>query len=81
MKTTIEQTVSKKSIFDMTASEIKEHIRPTAEKAIQHAFDKDSYITYFDEAVCSDGMLIREYRDHKELVIFKDGKATFVRNL
>ena len=82
MKTLLEKPVSEKSIFDMTEAELQERIKPTADKARQAAFDKNTYLTYVDEELCPEGTMIREYKDRKELVRFgEQGEAIIVRNL
>lgn len=67
----------------MSAAELTEAIRPTAEALIRQAWDKGSYITYFDKALChSDDMMIHEYRDRKELVrVLGVGKAELIKLL
>jgi len=74
---------SSTSVFEMSAAELTETIRHTAESLIRQAWDKGSYITYFDKALCSsDDMMIHEYRDRKELVrVLGVGKTEFLKVL
>ena len=59
----------RKSVFEMSAEELSERLRPTAEMLTQEAWDNNSYIVYFDEKLCpADDIMVHEYRDHKELV-------------
>jgi hypothetical protein len=71
------------SVFEMSANELMETIRPTAETLIRQAWDKGSYITYFDKALCpSDDIMIHEYRDRKELVrVLGLGKTELIKVL
>lgn len=68
---------TRKSVFEMSAEELRERIGPTAEKVIRDAWDKNSYITYFDENLCpSTDVMVHEYRDRKELVRVKENGET-----
>ena len=72
-----------KSVFEMSAEELTEKIRPTAERLTREAWDKGSYITYFDKTVCPDsGVMVHEYRDRKELVrVLGGGKTELIKVL
>jgi hypothetical protein len=79
-------TVSKslrKSVFEMSAEELYERIRPTAEKVTREAWGNNSYVTYFDELLCpSTDYMVHEYRDRKELVLVKEnGEIQFSKIL
>jgi hypothetical protein len=71
------------SVFEMSAEELTETIRPTAEKLTKEAWDKGSYIVYFDKNLCpAADIMVHEYRDHKELVrILGVGKTQLVKIL
>lgn len=51
MRTT-ETKYLRKSVFEMSAEELRKRIRPTAESVKRAAWDKGSYITYFDFEIC-----------------------------
>jgi hypothetical protein len=74
---------SLKSVFEMSAEELRERITPTAKKAIMDAWDKNSYITYFDEKLCpTKDVMVHEYRDRKELVqIAENGETRLIKIL
>jgi|GEM_PF-1107575 len=74
---------SKKTVFDMTQQEFKELIRPVAEQVLQETWEKDAFITYYDEKICPDtDTLVQEYKDHSELVrIDGQGKAMIIKQL
>lgn len=58
-----------KSIFEMTDSELQLSVRPVTETIRERAWDKGGYISYYDAGVCPGiDYVVREYRDHKELV-------------
>lgn len=60
---------AKKSVFEMTPEEMREHLRPIAEKAKQDALDEGSWFSYKNELCVQDDMFIHEFKDgHKELV-------------
>ena len=67
----------------MSANELTETIRPTAEAIIKQVWDKGSYITYFDNVLCpSNDMMIHEYLDRKELVrVLGVGKTELIKVL
>jgi hypothetical protein len=73
----------KKTVFDMTPKEFKELIRPVAEQVLQETWDKNAFITYYDERICPDtDTLVQEYKDHSELVRIDDqGKAIIIKQL
>lgn len=72
-----------KSIFEMTDSELQQIIGPAAETIRKRAWDKGGYISYYDADVCpSIDYIVREYRDHKELVRLNEaGGAELIRTL
>lgn len=60
---------AKKSVFEMTPEEMREHLRPIAEKAKQDALDEGSWFSYKNELCVQDDMFIHEFKDgHKELI-------------
>ena len=70
------------SIFELSDEELRERLRPTSERIKQEAFAKNSYLTYYDKALCPDTTYaIHEYRDRKELVKLENGKAHLVKLL
>jgi len=79
----MKSTIKQKTVFDMTPDEFKELIRPVAEQVLQETWDKDTFITYYDEKVCPDtDTLVQEYKDHSELVRINDqGKAVIIKQL
>jgi hypothetical protein len=83
MKTVLEKPLQEKNIFEMTLAELRQRIKPTAEKLIQEAWDKNTFISYYDEALCpGDDTLIHEYKDRKELVRVNDeGNTELIRIL
>jgi hypothetical protein len=69
-------SINTKSIFEMSAEELRERLKPMAETIKKRAWDRHSYISYYDEAVCpGTDFVIREYRDRKELVQLSDSGA------
>lgn len=72
-----------KSIFEMTNSELQQVLLPAADAIRKRAWNKNSYISYYDETLCPGiDFLVREYSDRKELVRLNDkGEATFIRAL
>ncbi|GGB29491.1 MULTISPECIES: hypothetical protein [Mucilaginibacter] len=50
---------------------------------MRETFNRNSYLTYFDKAVCPDtGYMIHEYRDRKEQVQIDDkGTAHLIKIL
>ncbi|HEY4198445.1 MAG TPA: hypothetical protein VGM63_23055 [Mucilaginibacter sp.] len=88
---TIHQTMSSEtandlrsvSIFELSDEQLRERLRPAYEAMTQKAFANDSYITYYDPAVCPTNLhMVHEYRDRKELVrLDENGKALFLRNI
>ena len=67
----------------MTPEEFKELIRPVADQVLQETWDKNAFITYYDEKICPDtNTLVQEYKDHSELVRIHDqGKAIIIKQL
>jgi hypothetical protein len=67
----------------LTTEELRERLRPTAEKAKEDAWAKNSYLTYYDKTLCPDTTYaIHEYRDRKDLVkLDENGKAHFVKTI
>ena len=72
-----------KSIFEMTDSELQEAIKPATDIIRERAWNKGGYISYYDTLVCPDAnCVIREYRDHKELVRLNEaGEAELIKVL
>lgn len=80
---TLSKDIRSKSVFELSADELTERLRATAESVREDAFRRNSYITYYDRNVCPDtSYVVREYRDRKELV-WVDGEGTghFVKTL
>ena len=71
------------SIFDLSQDELRERLRPTAEKIKKEAFAKNSYLPYYDPLVCpTTAHAVHEYRDRKELIwVDNTGKEHFVKTL
>jgi len=82
MRTTAKDLRSK-SVFELSAEELSERLRPTADAVKRDTFKRNGYITYFDKSVCPDtNYMVHEYRDRKELVLIDDnGKAHLVKIL
>ncbi|MES2063444.1 MAG: hypothetical protein V4456_16065 [Bacteroidota bacterium] len=72
-----------KSVFDMTPTEFKDLIRPVADEVLQETWEKNAFITYYDQNICPDtDTMIQEYKDHKELVrIDEQGNAVVIKQL
>ncbi|MEO5892368.1 MAG: hypothetical protein ABIQ31_19120 [Ferruginibacter sp.] len=72
-----------KSVYEMSAEELTEKTRLTAKKLTCEAWDKNSYITYFDKTLCtSPDIMVHEYRDRKELVrVLGGGKTQLIKTL
>lgn len=72
-----------KSIFEMDEFELQQATRPAEETIRKQAWDKGGYISYYDDSVCPGvNYVIREYRDHKELVRLKEaGDADVIKIL
>lgn len=72
-----------KTIFEMTDSELQQAIHPAAETIRKRAWDKGGYISYYDAGVCPGiDYVVREYRDHKELVRLNEaGDSELIRKL
>jgi hypothetical protein len=70
-------------IFELTDEQLRERLRPAYEAMKQSAFDKGSYITYFDPSVCpTSAYAVHEYRDRKELMWMDDNyQEHFVKTL
>ncbi|MGZ3752677.1 MAG: hypothetical protein ACXVB0_03480 [Mucilaginibacter sp.] len=68
--------------IDLTTEQLRERLRPIAEKAKENAWAKNSYAAYYDKALCPDPTYaIHEYRDRKELVKLENGKAHLIKIL
>jgi len=82
MRTTAKD-IRSKSVFELSAEELAERLRPTAEAVKHEKWEQNGYLTYFDETVCPDDThMVHEYRDRRELVqIDKDGTAHLVKLL
>ncbi len=82
MRSTVKDLRSK-SIFELSAQELAERLRPTADTVMRETFNRDGYLTYFDKVVCPDtSYMIHEYRDRKELVRIDDkGTAHLIKIL
>jgi hypothetical protein len=74
---------SRKSVFEMSAEELRERVAPVAERIKKEAWAKNSYVTYFDEKLCpSTVFMVHEYSDRKELVRIKpNGETQFIKTL
>lgn len=82
MRSTVKD-VRSKSIFELSAQELADRLRPTADAVMRDTFDRNCYLTYFDKAVCPDtDYMVHEYRDRKELVRIDDkGTAHLIKIL
>lgn len=82
MRSTVKDNRSK-SVFELSAEELSERLRPTADAVKRETFKRNGYLTYFDKAVCPDtDYMVHEYRDRKELVrIDSKGTAHLVKIL
>ena len=71
------------SIFELSDEELTERLRPTYEKIKQEAFEKNSYLTYYDPLNCpTTAHAVHEYADRKELMrIDGSGIEHFVKLL
>jgi len=80
MRTT-ETKDPRKSVFDMSADELRERILPTAERVKKEAWDKGMYVTYSDAKLCpGPDLYIHEYRDRKELVrVSENGEVELIK--
>jgi hypothetical protein len=69
---------AKKSVFEMTPEEMREHLRPIAIKAKQDALDEGSWFSYKNELCVEDDMFIHEFKDgRKELIKVGDETGNF----
>jgi hypothetical protein len=82
MRSTVKD-IRSKSIFELSAQELAERLRPTADAVMRETFSRNGYLTYFDKAVCPDtDYMVHEYRDRKELVRIDDkGTAHLIKIL
>lgn len=82
MRTTTKD-IRSKSVFELSAEELSERLKPTADAVKRETFARNGYLTYFDQAICPDtSYMVHEYRDKKELVQIDDkGKAHFIKIL
>jgi hypothetical protein len=87
---TLHQTMSSTTTNDprslpaigLTTEEHRMRLQHITEKVIKDTWAKNSYLTYFDEALCPDSSYaIHEYRDRKELFKLENGKAHLVKIL
>jgi hypothetical protein len=82
MRSTVKD-VRSKSIFELSAQELSDRLRPTADAVKRETFNRNGYLTYFDKSVCPDtSYMVHEYRDRKELVQIDDkGAAHLIKIL
>jgi hypothetical protein len=60
---------AKKSVFEMSPEEIREHLKPMAQQLKQTALDNGAWYSYTNELCIEPDMFIREYKDgRKELI-------------
>lgn len=80
---TLSKDIRSKSVFELSAEELTERLRATAESVRQDTFRRNGYIAYYDQKVCPDtSYVVREYRDRKELVrVDSEGIGHFVKIL
>ena len=71
------------SVFELSDEELTERLRTTYEKIKREAFEKNSYLTYYDPINCpTTAHAVHEYRDRKELMwIDGAGKEHLVKIL
>lgn len=68
--------------IDLTTEQLRERLRPIAQKAKENTWAKNSYSTYYDKALCPDATYaIHEYSDRKELVKLENGKEQLIKIL
>ena len=61
--------IAKKSVFNMEPEEIREHLKPVAERAKQIAWNNGSWYSYKNELCIEADMFIHEFKDgRKELI-------------
>ena len=82
MRSTV-KGIRSRSVFELSAQELAERLRPTADAVVRETFQRNGYLTYYDDTICPDtSYMVHEYRDRKELVqIDEQGKANFVKYL
>lgn len=80
---TLSKDIRYKSVFELSAEELNERLRSTADAVKRETFERNGYLTYFDKDVCPDtDHMVHEYRDRKELVrIDSEGVAHLVKFL
>lgn len=80
---TLSKDIRYKSVFELSAEELTERLRSTADALRLETFRRNGYITYYDQQVCPDTTyVVREYKDRKELVqVDNEGTARFVKTL
>jgi len=73
----------KKPVYEMNPEELKELLQPVTYDVLQKKWEKNGYITYFDENLCeSSNIMVHEFKDHRELVRIDDnGKATLIKKI
>jgi hypothetical protein len=60
---------AKKSVFDMSPEEIRDHLKPVAQELKQIALDAGSWYSYRNELCVEPDMFIHEFKDgRKELI-------------
>jgi glycine/serine hydroxymethyltransferase len=68
MRSTVKD-VRSKSVFELSAQELADRLRPTADAVMSETFNRNGYLTYFDKVVCPDASyMVHEYQNRKELV-------------
>lgn len=80
---TLSKDLRSKSVFELSADELAERLRHTADRAKRETFERNGYITYFDKTICPDtSHMVHEYRERKELVwVDNEGVAHFLKTL
>jgi hypothetical protein len=82
MRSTVKD-VRSKSIFELSAQELADRLRPTSDAVMIETFNRNGYLTYFDKVICPDpSYMVHEYRNRKELVQIDDkGTAQLIKIL
>ena len=83
MRTSNKDKMHIRYIFGLSDDELRERLRPPADRITQEIWMNNGYIIYFDAALCPDTHhMIHEYRGTKELVFVKpNGTVRLVKLL
>ncbi|MBS1527597.1 MAG: hypothetical protein JST19_18255 [Bacteroidetes bacterium] len=70
------------SVFDLSANQLKEKLRPTVNKLRKEAWDKGSYISYVQTDPSIEATFVHQYKDGKKEYVDIDtetGKTVLVK--